>query len=178
MRKSKQRGNRQPLVEPSRIAGGVVELDGATLQAIANTWKRDQRTFQVTFGGVSMLPTINPGQEVRLLCTSVLPTPGTVVAFIHRNQIAVHRLLASSRDGQWLITRGDAHVLPDPPVPASAVVGIVETEKAAPPPSIIRKSVARCAAILINFSPRLYQLCIFSAASLRNSLVRLLRTFR
>lgn len=129
----------------------AVELSAALLRGVAALWKKTNRELLVRFGGNSMRPTIAPGQEVLLRCTDDV-RPGDVIVYIYLDQVVVHRLIA--RGKRWLLTRGDAHTIPDPPLEdASAIVGkIVDV---APPPRTILRSVAssvtRCASI---FGPR------------------------
>jgi hypothetical protein len=177
MQKSKQRESSQTPNEPSLESGHLIEFDGEILQVVAATWKRELRSFEVTFGGVSMIPTIAPGEPVRLVCGPAPPGLGTVIAFIYQGRLAVHRLIAQSADGQWLVTRGDAHFLPDPPVRSTAVIGVVEATRSYAE-SGRRGVIARWAAILLNMSPRLYQGCIFILGSARNATARIFRWLR
>lgn len=102
-----------------------VALTGERLLGVAELWQRRQRDVEVRFGGVSMRPTIEPGEPLRLVCGDRAPRPGDVIAFVSGDQVAVHRLLASSREGEWLVTIGDAHHLPDAPIRRDAVIGRV-----------------------------------------------------
>ena len=69
-----------------------------------------------------MLPTIAPGQQVVVECGRD-PVVGDVVVFRRDDGVMVHRLAA--RAGDWLLTWGDANWLPDEPVAASHIVGVV-----------------------------------------------------
>ena len=170
MRKSTRRDTSRMVVES--IDNGIAPLTGELLEAVAATWKRDQRSFSVRFGGVSMLPSIGPGEEVQLICSTTVPPPGAIIAYIYEGQIAVHRLLAKSADGNWLATCGDVHLLPDPPVPSTAVIGLVALMTRTPPPFRRRRIVSSFASALITISPRLYRRCIHLLAALRNVIYR------
>jgi hypothetical protein len=44
--------------------------------------------------------------------------------------VVVHRVVAAAGDGTWLLTRGDARVLPDRPAAAADVIGRVTAVRA------------------------------------------------
>src|SRR5688572_29536879 len=102
-------------------ATDVRGLSGERLEAVAKLWARAAREVGARFGGASMQPTISPGCEVRLRCGAA-PALGDVIAYVHGDQVVVHRLVARRADRRWLLTRGDAHVAPDFPVPSSAAI--------------------------------------------------------
>ena len=87
--------------------------DGAELLAIAAIWKTQRRELTASFGGASMEPSIRSGQPLRLLCGAGFDV-GDVIAFVIEDQLGVHRVVAKY-DG-WILTRGDAKTLPDPPL--------------------------------------------------------------
>ena len=72
--------------------------------------------------GVSMVPLIRPGDELRL-------TPldrkrifrGMLIAYPRAARLVVHRVIAW--DGTGVVPKGDASTLPDPVVPWEQVVG-------------------------------------------------------
>jgi hypothetical protein len=99
-------------------------LRGGRLEAIAAIWRRERRQLAARFGGVSMEPTIAPSAEVLLQC-GVHPGPGEIAAFTVANRILVHRVMARSPAGTWLLTRGDANAIPDPPISDIALIGTV-----------------------------------------------------
>lgn len=117
----------QPPVEPTSPSGTRVEVEGLTgarLQAIAAIWRRDRRQLTVRFGGSSMEPTIPAGAEVLLLC-GVFPALGEIAAVTFGDRIMVHRVVARPPSGAWILTRGDASAIPDPPIPEASVIGTV-----------------------------------------------------
>ena len=94
----------------------------AELVAVAALWRQQKRELVARFAGVSMLPSIPAGTPLSVVCHG-FPSAGEVILAIHRGQPLVHRLLAVSRDGRWFLTRGDANVVPDVPVPVDALIG-------------------------------------------------------
>jgi signal peptidase I len=88
-------------------------LGGPELLAVAEIWKRQKRELTASFGGSSMEPTIHAGQPLTLRCGDDYAA-GDVIAFVIEDQLGVHRVMAKF-DG-WIVTRGDAKILPDPPL--------------------------------------------------------------
>ena len=103
-------------------ACALESFSAAELGAVATLWKREQREFETSFGGNSMLPTIRPGQRVVVQCGRD-PVVGEVVVFRRDDRVMVHRLTA--RSGTWLLTWGDANWLPDEPVDSADLIGVV-----------------------------------------------------
>jgi hypothetical protein len=93
-----------------------------------------------------MEPTIPPGAEVLLHC-GVLPEPGDIAVFTFGNRVIVHRVVARSPTRAWVLTRGDASAIPDPPLCETALIGSVvrvwhdgrSREPGAPPDSLGRR---------------------------------------
>ncbi|HSP16207.1 MAG TPA: S24/S26 family peptidase [Thermoanaerobaculia bacterium] len=72
-----------------------------------------------------MQPTIDPGTELIVHCTDDVAR-GDVIVYLYLDQVVVHRLIGVRRG--WLLTRGDAHVIPDAPiVDPDIIMGRVET---------------------------------------------------
>ena len=143
-------------------------LSGAQLAAVAALWARTGREVTARFGGSSMEPTIAAGAEVVLRCGRAA-APGDVIAYVHGDQVVVHRLEVVRAD--VLLTRGDARVAPDPPLPAdTAIVGTValpgQVSLPAPPRSAARAlALAACRAALF-VHPRL---CLLAVRALRRA---------
>lgn len=124
-------------------AAGAAEIEGLsgdTLRTVAALWKQSGCEVTARFGGRSMEPSIVSGGEVLLRC-GASPRLGDVVAFVHADQVVVHRVVALSAGRRWwLLTRGDAHVIPDLPLrEPEALVGTVArirrgSELVEPPP--------------------------------------------
>jgi hypothetical protein len=94
---------------------GAATLSPEQLAAVAELWTRSGRELVVRLTGTSMEPAIPSGAEVRLLCGAA-PGLGDVVARREGAGVLVHRVVALSADGVWMLTRGDARWLPDAPV--------------------------------------------------------------
>jgi hypothetical protein len=92
---------------------------------VAELWKKTRREFVAQFDGVSMRPTIEPQQPVNVRC-GLEAHVGDVVMLVRDGSPVVHRLIWQSRNGDWLITQGDARTIPDPPAGRDDVTGIVE----------------------------------------------------
>jgi hypothetical protein len=149
-------------------AAELAGLRGDQLRAVAALWARSRREVSARFGGSSMEPTIPPGTEVLLACGRA-PAVGDVVAYVMGDQVVVHRLEARARGG-WLLTRGDAHVAPDLPVPARDVVATVVAvgdpgRPVAPAPASPARAGALAACRLaLAVHPRL---CVLAVRALR-----------
>ena len=100
----------------------VASPSASELEAISQLWRRDGRTLVMTFTGMSMMPSIAPGEPVSVEC-GLAPEMGDVVMFLRDNQVGVHRVVARCCDA--LVTWGDANPLPDFPVESERVVGTI-----------------------------------------------------
>jgi hypothetical protein len=96
---------------------------------VSALWARVGRVLRVRFTGSSMEPAIASGADVLLVCGTAC-APGDVVAVRAAGAVLVHRVVARGRDGTWLLTRGDARLVPDPPVRAEDVIGRVTGRRA------------------------------------------------
>ena len=97
-------------------------LPADQLAAVSVLWGRTGRELRVRFTGSSMAPALSSGTEVRLVCGSG-GAVGEVVAVRAGGTVIVHRVVARSATGAWILTRGDARLLPDVPAGDQAVVG-------------------------------------------------------
>jgi hypothetical protein len=137
----------------STDSGDLSGLTSAELQAVASLWKQSARELTASFDGSSMGPTIKPGTEVVIRCTDIV-TVGEVIVYVYLDQVVVHRLIASGRG--WLLTRGDAHTVPDTPITdARVLIGSVAgirhgdvVEPIPPPPRSFSRSVARSVVLI------------------------------
>ena len=95
---------------------------------------RSWGTLKVRAHGVSMLPTLWPGDV--LTVQSVRPEevePGEIVLYMRRDRFFIHRIVSADlkRDKAFLVTRGDCMFEDDPPVDRSELLGrIVEVRRA------------------------------------------------
>ncbi len=72
--------------------------------------------FRVTSD--SMVPTLLPGDQVQVQPLELPSAPGEVIVFLQDGKLVVHRCIGDSR------FRGDAKLIPDPPVPPGDIVGL------------------------------------------------------
>ena len=111
------RGGEEPL--------GPVEA----LEALAPLLKRVASEVVISHHGVSMHPTIPNGSSIRVRChEGTEAVPGDVVAMRTASGLVTHRLLYRGRGARaeaYVITRGDALWLPDAPLPAETLLGVV-----------------------------------------------------
>ena len=63
----------------------------------------------------SMAPALQPGDMVRIKPSGSLPRPGEIWAFYSADasSLIVHRILCCRAYGKWILTKGDALLLPD-----------------------------------------------------------------
>lgn len=152
--------------------------------AIASLWKKTGRELVARFGGTSMEPTISPEAELLLRCGDQAE-PGDVIAVLIHDQVVVHRVEARGRG--FILTRGDAQILPDVPVrdPAAVigrVVGIRQgegwREPDAPPRSWARAVVRSVFASIASVSPPAAAVALGALLALRRRFVALLGGIR
>jgi signal peptidase I len=96
--------------------------DTSWLKMIKEDWSGSLRLH---VKGRSMLPTLQPGDEV--IVEPAQPNelkPGDWVVIQTSNQLLVHRFLTFNADG-YLLTKGDAHRAPDPPWTSKDLIGRV-----------------------------------------------------
>lgn len=95
------------------LAGDVLARDGE---------------FTLDTQGLSMGSTLRTGDRIRLRPAAAEQLrPGRIVAFHTPTGLTAHRILRTrpTENGLVLETKGDAVLYPDPPVPASRVLGVV-----------------------------------------------------
>lgn len=131
------------------VAAAIEGLSGPQLRAVADLWRRTGKELTARFGGSSMEPTIPAGAEVILRCGAD-PASGDIIAFVHGDQVVLHRLVGASKRREWVLTRGDAHSIPDQPLfDPEALIGVVvgvrkghEFVAPAPPPRSLGRRLA------------------------------------
>ncbi|HEY7060842.1 MAG TPA: S24/S26 family peptidase [Chloroflexota bacterium] len=104
------------------------------LLPLASGLRADQPTFETTIRGSSMWPTIRPRTTLRVQVHGPEACErGAVVFYQGHAGYTVHRVVYRARRGaraDWLVTRGDNCLVPDPPVRSDQVVGtIVATQQ-------------------------------------------------
>jgi hypothetical protein len=72
--------------------------------------------FEVTSD--SMVPTLLPGDRVCVRSQDLPSATGEIIVFLHEGRLVAHRCIGDCR------FRGDARLLPDPPVPGGQIVGL------------------------------------------------------
>ena len=140
-------------------------LDAQTLRTAASLWQQQKYELTTSFLGESMLPSIAPGDAVRLRFTREV-APGDVVLFIWRGHLGLHRAIAVSE--RWVLTRGDNNRLPDPPLQRNEVLARVLDA----PPAPASRFVDRLTARAMRTSPRLGTLMIRALLLVRQLFVR------
>jgi hypothetical protein len=99
------------------------------LRAIAPLLKRVEGEVELMLYGVSMEPAIPDASLIRIRCGEPEACRvGDVVVMQAGSRVVAHRVLHRGRRGrarEYLITRGDARWLPDPPVPVASLLGVV-----------------------------------------------------
>lgn len=98
-------------------------LSGAELSAVTALWARTGRTIEARFTGTSMAPAVPDGATLRLQCGEPVHA-GDVAALVHDGHVLLHRVVAVREP--FLLTRGDALVIPDPPLPLDLAFARVE----------------------------------------------------
>jgi len=84
--------------------------------------------LQVRAGGISMLPTLRPGDCLSIQSHSIEEVqPGDLVLYARNGRFFVHRVTSKCRSGEetFLITRGDCMTEDDPPVANRDLLGKV-----------------------------------------------------
>ena len=155
-------------------------LTGERLRAVAALWARGEREITARFAGTSMLPTIAPDAEVLLDCGHV-PEPGEIACYVRGDDVVVHRVVARTADGRWLLTRGDASLLPDPPSRAADVLARIRkvrrdgrwTEPAPAPGSFVRAAAVSLSRAALSVSPALGRGVIGGLWMIRRALLAL-----
>ncbi len=133
------------------------------LAAAAALWARAGRELTVRFSGRSMEPTLASDEEVLLRC-GVPVAQGDIIAYLATDHVIVHRVVATSEHGRWILTRGDARTLPDVPILRhDAVLGRVAAVRrggtfvdpaAAPRDPLLRGLVVGLCRATLDLSPR------------------------
>ncbi len=132
MPKPLARAESAPLPDVVRLhaVGSLIWRDRALLLATAARARGDGRATVVEckLRGGSMATAIPARSRIRVTCGQSELRVGDVAAFLLDERLVVHRIAyrrRRDRANPVLITRGDAMVLPDPPVAAAEVLGHV-----------------------------------------------------
>lgn len=112
-----------------RAVASFFRDDADRILAIASRLGEGGRSVESTVRGRSMGETLPEGMRIRIqLSRQPQYRVGDVVAFLSGTTVVVHRVAycgrRRSRDG-YMVTIGDAKLLPDPPVDGASVLGLV-----------------------------------------------------
>jgi len=94
------------------------------LLSLRTLWSRSGNLIASRVEGNSMGATLPDGTQIHLrpeVASGI--TKGQVIAFVESNKVFVHRVIR--RTSRGILTRGDATLLCDRPVPFTAVIGVV-----------------------------------------------------
>jgi hypothetical protein len=108
--------------------GALIWSDQARVHAAANLRREDGGAVVVecALRGGSMAAAIPAGSRIRICCEPGPFRIGDVVAFLSEGSMVVHRVVHRSRSvPAWLVMRGDAMILWDPPIIEAAALGRV-----------------------------------------------------
>jgi hypothetical protein len=118
-----------PSPELIGAVGSLIQADPARVIALASSLRAPNRWLESTVEGRSMGRSLPPGSRIRIeLTTRERYEAGEVVAFLAGRQVVVHRVVHRGRRGAaagFVLTRGDAPLVPDPPVRQAQVLGPV-----------------------------------------------------
>jgi hypothetical protein len=153
-------------------------LPADQLAAISELWGRTGRELLVRFTGSSMAPALGSETEVKLACGSG-GAVGDVVAVRTGGTVIVHRVVARSATGAWIVTRGDARLLPDMPATGDAVIGLVSSRRGPrgfedvprTAPSLAQRAALAPLVTLLRVSPRAGTTVIAALVGLRRRLL-------
>jgi hypothetical protein len=103
--------------------------DPARILTVASSLRAPDRSLESTVHGMSMGATLPPGSRIRIeLVHRIGYDVGEVIAFLAGSQVVVHRIAYRGRRGRarrYYLTRGDATLVPDPPVDHESILGAV-----------------------------------------------------
>jgi hypothetical protein len=119
------------VTDPDLVAaiGQILRTDPRRALAVADSLRGEGRCVESTVSGASMHPGLPSGSRIRIaLAPQPCGEPGQVVAYLVAGQVIVHRVFHCGRAGaarRHLLARGDATLVPDPPVEIAQVLGPV-----------------------------------------------------
>jgi len=111
--------------------GSFIWQDGARVLAAAGRGDPRQHVVECQLRGASMSGAIPAGSRIRIALGGTPYRRGEVVAFVTDTDLVVHRIVYARRRWlrrdplQFMITRGDAMLLPDAPINTDFALGRV-----------------------------------------------------
>ena len=107
--------------------GHLLRADPARTLAVAHSLRAPHRCIESTVVGSSMGHALPAGSRIRIaLIHRDRYERGELVAYLAGGQLIVHRVVHRGRCGAargWLLARGDATQVPDPPIAHEHVLG-------------------------------------------------------
>lgn len=85
-------------------------------------------SFEATISGISMQPTLAHGARVRIrpLAAADYRTGQIAACVLGGSEIFAHRIVHCTPRSPVIVTRGDNHVLCDPPTRKAGILGVIE----------------------------------------------------
>ncbi len=124
-----QADSNPPRTDLARAVDALLQADPARITALLSRLRAPGRFVESTIQGMSMGRNLPPGSRIRIaLVECERFTAGEVIAFLVGNRVVVHRVLFHPHNGSaagFVLTRGDAPLVPDPPVPTCQILGPV-----------------------------------------------------
>ncbi|MGE0355026.1 MAG: S24/S26 family peptidase [Gemmatimonadales bacterium] len=113
----------RPAAVPEAGTADTRFVSPADVRTLASLLKRSGVELESMVRGPSMGTTLPHDSHILIRCAETTGRPGEVIAFVAGAGLIAHRVV--TRWSGHLITRGDAAVVCDPPVPLDAVLGPV-----------------------------------------------------
>jgi hypothetical protein len=129
--KDVERSSRETRAARLKSLGSFIWQDRARVLAAADRGDARQHVVECELRGASMSGAIPAGSRIRIALRGPPYHRGEVVAFITDTNLVVHRIVYLQRRGlrrhspEFMITRGDAMLLPDAPINTRFVLGRV-----------------------------------------------------
>jgi hypothetical protein len=174
-------------LDPVQAVSRFFQEDPARILTVAAGLRAPDRTLESTVLGMSMGRTIPAGSRVRIeLAPRPRLRPDEVVAFVAGPHVVVHRVVRLARRGTrgYLLTRGDAALVVDPPIDETRVLGRVITVHhqqawvAPGPPPPVSASIRVVRGLVLQTTVALLRLHPRAAAAFVAALHRAARPFR
>ena len=165
-----------------RSARKDVPLENEDLQKIVSLLKLSRQLVECELRGMSMGKTLPAGSRVRISSNRGEDyAAGEIVTFVANRNLTAHRVVYRGRGSRkgYLITRGDANLLCDPPVQIEQVLGVVsefqvDGDWKVPVASVGEPFLNRClAAFMLSIMSTMLQFNVSWADWLGRELIRL-----
>ena len=159
-----------PSADLAQAVGALLLADPTRITALVSSLRAPGRSIESTVEGMSMGRSLPPGSRIRIQLIDLESyDAGSVIAFLVGNKVVVHRVMYRGLGAAagHLLTRGDAPLVPDPPVPHSQILGLVtgvwkdgrwmdlpEPTRRSPTARIASSFLLLVAKGLLNLSPR------------------------